>query len=538
MVRKWLGRCTATHKQCRRTISGDTLDLFDEPRLPTRVIDVGRADGSQVPRLLETQGRKGRYVALSYCWGPPDRHPLRKTKDNLEAHLECLKLESLIKTHQHAIVVTRAIGIKYLWIDSLCTVQDDVVDWERESAVMGFIYERAHLTIAASAAEDSAEGLFIKRSGHRPTVDLPYINKSGQQEGLFTVSGFRVDNGLFPQVQLSALSKRAWATQEWILSRRMVHYMESSIIWTCQEVQQTEMGIPVPIFAMDEDWDGITWMYSRRGIAYPGDRLFALQGIANEMQKGRNDTYVYGMWTGDFPRQLFWMRADKLEKNTAFPHVPSWSWASTTGAVTSSKRQQDWDDLIWHDACRFLYVEPSGMLVLSGRVKPASRFRNIALSDRCPGYSRKDRDVSGLEWPGGLMDDLLPEEPDPETIYLIMNDNDNILGWVVLDVISELNGEPYYLLLGEGVVEAARKDYDDDEEAGEGDVTDDSKSAVNPQEFEETLEEKRNKALCLSIILWRSATEVGAFARIGVGLFGSVMSSWFYSEEAQEIRII
>ena len=116
-VRKWLDRCTATHEQCRGTISGDTLDLFDEPWLPARVIDVGRADGSQVLRLLETQGRKGRYVALSYCWGPPDRHPLRTTKDNLEAHLECLKLESLIKTHQHAIAVTRAIGIKYLWID-------------------------------------------------------------------------------------------------------------------------------------------------------------------------------------------------------------------------------------------------------------------------------------------------------------------------------------------------------------------------------------------------------------------------------------
>ena len=77
--------------------------------------------------------------------------------------------------------------------------------------------------------------------------------------------------------------------------------MESSIIWTCQEVQQTEMGIPVPIPVMDEDWDRIMWMYSRRGITYPGNQLFALQGIANEMQKGRDDTYVYGMWTGDFP---------------------------------------------------------------------------------------------------------------------------------------------------------------------------------------------------------------------------------------------
>ena len=73
-------------------------------------------------------------------------------------------------------------------------------------------------------------------------------------------------------------------------------------------------------------------------------------------------------------------------------------------------------------------------------VKSVSRFRNIALPDRCPGYLRKDRDVSGPEWPGGLMDDLLPEEPDSETIYLITNDGDNVLGWDVLDVISELNG--------------------------------------------------------------------------------------------------
>ncbi|OCL14348.1 HET-domain-containing protein, partial [Glonium stellatum] len=328
MAQKWLDRCVATHERCRKTISGETLDIFDEPRLPMRVIDVGLANGSQVPRLLETQGRKGKYAALSYCWGPPDRHPLRTMRDNLDAHLKCLKLESLIKTHQHAVAVTRAIGIKYLWIDSLCIVQDDPMDWERESAVMGFIYERAHLTIAASAIQDSGEGLFVKRSQPRPTVNLPYINSSGQQEGLFAVSGFRVDNGLFPQVQLSALSKRAWATQEWILSRRMIHYMESSMIWTCQEIQQTETGMPAPVFAMDEDWDGVIRMYTRRGITYPGDRLFALQGISNEMQKRRKDKYVYGMWTGDFPQQLYWMRADKLEKNTALPHVPSWSWAS------------------------------------------------------------------------------------------------------------------------------------------------------------------------------------------------------------------
>src|ERR1700744_2598321 len=140
--------CASKHR-CRST--GDSV-------LPTRVIEVG--DPGRI-RLMVPNGAMGRYVCLSHCWG--GLQPLKTTKENLSSHLHSIPPQSIPKTYQDAIELTRLLGIKYLWIDSLCIIQDSTEDWGKESASMCAVYENCDIVIAATSAKDATEGFLRTR---------------------------------------------------------------------------------------------------------------------------------------------------------------------------------------------------------------------------------------------------------------------------------------------------------------------------------------------------------------------------------------
>lgn len=132
--------------------------------------------------LVETQGSKGLYATLSHCWGPPGKHPLSTTRSNLASRTQGIPWNELPNTFQDTIMVTRSVGISYIWIDSLCIVQDDAEDWQREASGTEDICEKSHLTIAATAATDSTRDLFLSR----PKVDSvrpPYMDRAGTELG-------------------------------------------------------------------------------------------------------------------------------------------------------------------------------------------------------------------------------------------------------------------------------------------------------------------------------------------------------------------
>lgn len=135
--------------------------------LPSRVLSIG----SSIIQLRETSGEAGSYAALSHCWGS---YPsLTTTTGTLDLHKREIKWELLGKTYQEAVVLTRHLGLDFLWIDSLCIIQDSVADWEVESARMAYVYKNATITIAASNAADGSVGLFRQCSG------TPYIWRRG-----------------------------------------------------------------------------------------------------------------------------------------------------------------------------------------------------------------------------------------------------------------------------------------------------------------------------------------------------------------------
>ena len=122
---------------------------------------------------------KVKYVALSHCWG---KIPiLTTTSNNLSVHLDGVPFEALPRNFQDAAVITCTMGMEYLWIDSLCILQDSKEDWERESAMMGQVYQNASFTIEADSSTNAHEGILHERE-HAKAVHMFFPAESGITE--------------------------------------------------------------------------------------------------------------------------------------------------------------------------------------------------------------------------------------------------------------------------------------------------------------------------------------------------------------------
>jgi Heterokaryon incompatibility protein (HET) len=142
LLEGWLQECISCHDSCSTTWTGDSVGDDTDRLLPRRLVDVG--SHSKPPRLIHVNETFHQpYVTLSHCWGPADKRPTRTTKATLHLHLIEIPLEELPPTFQDAIVVCRRLNIQFIWIDSLCIIQDDEDDWRQQSGIMGLIYEQA-----------------------------------------------------------------------------------------------------------------------------------------------------------------------------------------------------------------------------------------------------------------------------------------------------------------------------------------------------------------------------------------------------------
>lgn len=334
----WLGTCDASHPECNRLVS----------RLPTRVIDVGPPDGSAAPRLLVSAQScpiEARFIALSHCWGSVSGQ-LKTMKTSISAHQECLPMDRLPQTFRDAVTVTRFLGVRYLWIDSLCIVQDDKEDWSRESALMASIYTNAYLTIAATASEDSSGGLFRER---KPPLEAEFqalgVSKVEDRADL-DVHRFSFLNSPPFETLLSKspLFKRGWTLQETILSRRMVHFTSSQLVWQCWSGLQSEDGslhrarrdksyLPVSISTPSEirsSWRSWIIDYSKRKLSKAADKMATLTGLTKYIQAEKKDEPLLGLWKNDLVEDLLWRRwlGDEDEAKPRIDAFPTWTWMS------------------------------------------------------------------------------------------------------------------------------------------------------------------------------------------------------------------
>ncbi|KAK8228786.1 heterokaryon incompatibility protein-domain-containing protein [Phyllosticta capitalensis] len=326
LVQHWLQSCILNHPRCRETLSNARIGKLP-PLLPLRVIDVSS------PRIVELQ-KRARYVSLSHCWGHPEKHPLTTTKASLPQHRRQIPWDALPRTFQNAITVVRQLGLRYLWIDSLCIVQDDARDWEQESAKMGDIYEKATLTIGASHAADSTEGFFWER-GPASSVTLPYRDAAGVQHGHMYAS-LLPDDYRHMSPEFGPLSERAWATQEWLLSRRMLFYTRGCIVWSCRTTTLRETRDAFYSTARNTRWKVVVEKYSARSLTHRTDRLVALQGLTNALSR-RNRSCVLGVWDDALADQLLWFSVRPAQRALCPLALPSWTWASSLHGVRFQK---------------------------------------------------------------------------------------------------------------------------------------------------------------------------------------------------------
>lgn len=150
----WLKRCVESHSDCSRAVL--------EKGLPSRLIYIESRESR--PRLCPSQDLPAhtQYLTLSHCWGKKAFTTL--TRDTLEDFKNAVPTEALSKTFREALKATIELGFHYIWIDSLCIVQDDPNDWVTEAATMGRVYANSMLNLAAVDAPDGDTGLFFRRS--------------------------------------------------------------------------------------------------------------------------------------------------------------------------------------------------------------------------------------------------------------------------------------------------------------------------------------------------------------------------------------
>lgn len=207
------------------------------------------AEGGLSVRLVEPRaGEEGAYIALSHCWGNSQpcvtaHATLEDENSTLEHRKRGIPWSTLPKTFQDAITLTSLLGISFIWIDSLCIIQNDKEDWATESAKMADIYEHASLTISATVSAGDSYGCFSSSFSTSRSLPISLPEDVGTCEIAVRKPISHWDT--LGQSELHArfpLMSRGWAFQERLLSRRIIHFSESELVWECRELTTCECG--------------------------------------------------------------------------------------------------------------------------------------------------------------------------------------------------------------------------------------------------------------------------------------------------------
>ncbi|KAH9475660.1 hypothetical protein JR316_0011219 [Psilocybe cubensis] len=377
LCRKQLEECIVSHEHCPPISK-------PYPLLPTRLID---CSNPKHLKLVKTSGMQGSYCTLSYVWGEPQPH--RTTKENFGAYTKKIDSAHLPKTILDAIHITRLLGIQYLWVDSICIIQDSEEDKLVEITRMGHIYRHSYLTIVAACSPRDGAGFLGPRPPVPPsqfprdtefpfpcfpnqggTALPPVIGKVKMSPIAFYTElddSFDKWSDYFPAME--PVNERAWCLQEYAMSPRSLVFTYHTVQFHCITGGAQNVGgsynshpdredlLPQNFFFSDfvktsgmpvrgsqewvsvrRAWNAVLREYTRRSITNAEDTFVAFAGIAQVFQTVLGGDYLAGLWRNTLLSDLLWFKfADMDMARPKIYRAPSWSWASVEGAIVPGK---------------------------------------------------------------------------------------------------------------------------------------------------------------------------------------------------------
>jgi len=423
--------------------------------LPHRLIDIQGSTLEVVRRAdilesLPTGDSIPHYAALSYCWGS-----LQDAANQLTLLTSCLKKGRFIfSPHdvpvvvRDAVAVAQSLSLRYLWVDALCIVQDDLSDWETESSQMNQIYGCAYITICSLTASCNLSFLdpeilttaIAFQSSINHDVRGQYAITYSYCVSLRSGAGILVD-----RLMENRWSRRGWTFQEALLSERFLCFEQYDVSFSCSDrvaylsghvgerpietLRMMQVDIRKPQESIWAVWYQLVLArYCDRIFTNREDVLPAISGVARVFHKTFGANYVAGLWDTDLAVGLMWeveanrhrgdlaglLRSqqpttltDLLKALVSPPYVaPSWSWAGRQVWIDSPivSYSQVWRDV--QDECQMSAsvtvagCNPFGRLKdawidFSGTVVHIGPHTAIRPSGEFPGHYGMDLDKGG-----------------------------------------------------------------------------------------------------------------------------------------------
>lgn len=351
-MRHCIDKCVSEHPKC-------TEKSFKPKFVPKRLLDLGGRSASSA-KLVECGESLSlpypepprRYATLSYCWG--SSLTMTTTTANKSKHETTgIEICDMPGTFQDAIYVAKMLGIRYLWIDALCIIQDDQDDWETEAVTMCDVFAHSRVTISAARTASSAHH-FLQRPVDEILTFIFHSTLKPDVSGQYSVRlEPRHSSPAERDVGQSTWRSRAWVWQEEIMSTRQVVFGNKTMQFRCGQGIFLEDGRceSDPFMELHPSiffWSNAVNIYSSRTLTYASDRLKAIAGVAKFIESfyhmdGNPTKYLVGLWkNGDFPSQIRWICKEPSLSRTELMGLlrdsrryiaPSWSWASRNTGV-------------------------------------------------------------------------------------------------------------------------------------------------------------------------------------------------------------